>query len=121
MRRKKVISIYEEGWTVTGGCKQNKRRKDMNKGDLVNAVVTVVGKKKTAEEAVNCVLEAITGALKKEESVTLVGFGTFKVTKRAARTGRNPQTGKAIKIKAKKVPKFAAGKKLRDAVAAAKK
>ena len=77
MRYKKVISIYEEGWTVKGGCKQNKRRKDMNKGDLVNAVVTVVGKKKTAEEAVNCVLEAITGALKKEESVTLVGFGTF--------------------------------------------
>jgi DNA-binding protein HU-beta len=93
----------------------------MNKGDLVNAVVSVVGKKKTAEEAVNCVLETITGALKKDEAVTLVGFGTFKVFKRAARTGRNPQTGKAIKIKAKKVPKFSAGKKLRDAVAAAKK
>ena len=93
----------------------------MNKGDLVNAVVAVVGKKKTAEEAVNCVLEAITGALKKEEAVTLVGFGTFKVSKRAARTGRNPQTGKAIKIKAKKVPKFTAGKKLRDAVAGTKK
>ena len=93
----------------------------MNKGDLVNAVVSVVGKKKTAEEAVNCVLETITGALKKDEAVTLVGFGTFKVFKRAARTGRNPQTGKAIKIKAKKVPKFSAGKKRRDAVAAAKK
>jgi DNA-binding protein HU-beta len=121
IRPTKVTSIYEQGQTEEGGSKQIKRRKDMNKGDLVNAVVTVVGKKKTAEEAVNCVLEAITGALKKEESVTLVGFGTFKVTKRAARTGRNPQTGKAIKIKAKKVPKFAAGKKLRDAVAAAKK
>ncbi|HOF06063.1 MAG TPA: HU family DNA-binding protein [Syntrophales bacterium] len=93
----------------------------MNKGDLVKAVETVVGKKKTAEEAVNCVLDAITGALKKEEAVTLVGFGSFKVYKRAARTGRNPQTGKAIKIKAKKVPKFTAGKKLRDAVATAKK
>lgn len=89
----------------------------MNKGDLVEAVTKVVGKKKLAEEAIGCVLESITGALKKGESVTLVGFGTFKVTKRAARTGRNPQTGKAIKIKAKKVPKFTAGKKLKDTVA----
>ena len=88
----------------------------MNKGDLVEALVKVVGKKKLAEEAVGAVLEAITGALKKGESVTLVGFGTFKVAKRAARTGRNPQTGKPLKIKAKKVPKFTAGKKLKDAV-----
>jgi DNA-binding protein HU-beta len=89
----------------------------MNKGDLVNEVVKVVGKKKVAEEAVGCVLEAITAALKKGDSVTLVGFGTFKVAKRAARTGRNPQTGKPLKIKAKKVPKFTPGKKLKDAVA----
>jgi len=89
----------------------------MNKGDLINAVVKVVGKKKTAEDAVNCVLGSITAALKKGESVTLIGFGTFKVAKRAARNGRNPQTGKPIKIKAKKVPKFTAGKKLKDVVA----
>ena len=89
----------------------------MNKGNLVEAVTKVVGKKKLAEEAINCVLESITKALKKGESVTLVGFGTFKVAKRAARTGRNPQTGKPIKIKAKKVPKFTAGKKLKDTVA----
>ncbi len=89
----------------------------MNKGDLVNEVVKVVGKKKIAEEAVACVLDAVTAALKKGESVTLVGFGTFKVTKRAARTGRNPQTGKPLKIKAKKVSKFTPGKKLKDAVA----
>ena len=89
----------------------------MNKGDLVEAVAKVVGKKKLAQETVACVLETMTEALKKGESVTLIGFGTFKVTKRAARTGRNPQTGKAIKIKAKKVPKFTAGKKLKDAVA----
>ena len=88
----------------------------MNKGDLINAVVKVVGKKKTAEDAVNCVLDSITKALKKGESVTLVGFGTFKVAKRSARNGRNPQTGKPIKIKAKKVPKFNAGKLLKDAV-----
>ena len=89
----------------------------MNKGDLVEAVVKVVGSKKLAEETVVCILESISKALKKGESVTLVGFGTFKVAKRAARTGRNPQTGKPIKIKAKKVPKFTAGKKLKDAVA----
>ena len=61
-------------------------------------------------------LAAIKGALKKNESVTLVGFGTFKVGARAARTGRNPRTGAAIKIKAAKVPKFSAGKALKDAV-----
>ena len=89
----------------------------MNKGDLVEAVAKVVGKKKLAQETVGCVLESITAALQKGEPVTLIGFGTFKVSKRAARTGRNPQTGKPIKIKAKKVPKFSAGKKLKDAVA----
>ncbi|HOJ51836.1 MAG TPA: HU family DNA-binding protein [Syntrophales bacterium] len=88
----------------------------MNKGDLVNEVAKVVGKKKIAEDAVQCVLDTITEALKKGDSVTLVGFGTFKVAKRAARTGRNPQTGKPLKIKAKKVPKFTAGKKLKEAV-----
>ena len=88
----------------------------MNKGDLVEALVKVVGKKKVAEEALKSVLESITGALKKGESVTLVGFGTFKVAKRAARTGRNPQTGEVIKIAARKVPVFKAGKGLKEAV-----
>ena len=89
----------------------------MNKGDLVGEVVKIVEKKKVAEGVVKCVLDSIAGALKKGEKVTLIGFGTFSVAKRAARTGRNPQTGKAIKIKAKKVPKFVAGKKLKAAVA----
>jgi DNA-binding protein HU-beta len=89
----------------------------MNKGDLVAEVVKIVEKKKVAEEVVKSVLDSIAGALKRGEKVTLIGFGTFSVAKRAARTGRNPQTGKAIKIKAKKVPKFAAGKKLKIAVA----
>ena len=89
----------------------------MNKGDLVGAVTKVVGKKKTAADTVNCVLDAITASLKNGDKVTLVGFGTFSVAKRAARMGRNPQTGKALKIKAKKVPKFVAGKKLKDTVA----
>ncbi len=88
----------------------------MNKGDLVNEVASVVGTKKAAQAAVDCVFSSITKALKKKETVTLVGFGTFKVERRKARKGRNPQTGETIKIKAKKVPKFVAGKALKDAV-----
>ena len=88
----------------------------MNKGDLVNEVAKVVGTKKEAQAAVDCVLASITKSLKKKNAVTLVGFGTFKVDKRKARKGRNPQTGEEIKIKAKKVPKFVAGKALKDAV-----
>jgi len=88
----------------------------MNKGDLVNEVAKVVCTKKEAQTAVDCIFSAITKALKKKDTVTLVGFGTFKVGKRNARTGRNPQTGEAIKIKAKKVPKFLAGKALKEAV-----
>jgi nucleoid DNA-binding protein len=88
----------------------------MNKGDLVNEVAKVVCTKKEAQEAVDCVFSSITKALKKKETITLVGFGTFKVGKRNARIGRNPQTGAEIKIKARKVPKFVAGKALKDAV-----
>jgi len=88
----------------------------MNKGELVNEVAKVVGTKKEAQAAVDCVLASITKSLKKKNAVTLVGFGTFKVDKRKARKGRNPQTGEEIKIKAKKVPKFVPGKALKDAV-----
>lgn len=88
----------------------------MNKGDLINEVAKVVSTKKEAQAAVNCVFQTITKALKKKDTVTLVGFGTFKVNKRKARKGRNPQTGEVIKIKAKKVPKFVPGKGLKDAV-----
>lgn len=89
----------------------------MNKGELVGAVAKVVGKKTLAKKAVNSVLDTVAGSLKKGVKVTLVGFGTFSVAKRAARTARNPQTGKPIKVKARKVPKFVAGKKLKDMVA----
>ena len=89
----------------------------MNKGDLVNEVAKVVSTKKEAQAAVDCVFETITKTLKKKGEVTLMGFGTFKVSKRKARKGRNPKTGEEIKIKAKNVPKFSAGKVLRDAVA----
>jgi nucleoid DNA-binding protein len=89
----------------------------MNKGDLINELAKVTCTKKEAEAAVNSIFDIITSALKKEDTVTLVGFGTFKVSKRTARTGRNPQTGAEIKIKAKSVPKFVPGKALKDAVA----
>lgn len=88
----------------------------MNKGDLVNEVSQVLTSKKDAQAAVDGLLSAITKALKKGDDVTLVGFGTFKVAKRKARTGRNPQTGAEIKIKATKVPKFVPGKALKEAV-----
>lgn len=88
----------------------------MNKGDLVNEVAKVVATKKAAADAVEAVLAGIAKALKKKQTVTVVGFGTFKVGKRKARKGRNPQTGEEIKIKAKNVPKFVAGKELKDAV-----
>jgi DNA-binding protein HU-beta len=88
----------------------------MNKGDLVNEVAKVVDTKREAQEAVDCIFSTITQALKKKGTVTLVGFGTFKVSKRKARKGRNPQTGEEIKIKAKSVPKFLPGKALKDAV-----
>jgi len=88
----------------------------MNKADLVAEVAKVVSSKKMAEEAVTTVFDTITKSLKKGQPVTLVGFGTYSVSKRKARMGRNPQTGKEIKIPAKKVPKFSPGKALKDAV-----
>ena len=89
----------------------------MNKGDLINEVAKVVGTKKDAQAAVGCVFDSITKTLKKKGQVAIAGFGTFKVAKRKARTGRNPQTGAELKIAAKSVPKFTAGKALKDAVA----
>jgi nucleoid DNA-binding protein len=88
----------------------------MNKGDLVDEVARVVGTKTQAQKAVDCVFSTITKALKKKDTVSLVGFGSFKVDQRKARKGRNPRTGEEIQIKAKKVPKFVAGKALKDAV-----
>lgn len=89
----------------------------MTKADLVD-VLAGKGKvtKAAALEAVDALTESIAGALKKGEKVTLVGFGTFDVAKRAAREGVNPQTRQKIKIKARKAPRFKAGKALKDAV-----
>jgi DNA-binding protein HU-beta len=89
----------------------------VNKADLIEAVAKSAGLSKAAsEKAIDATLNAIKGVLKKGQSVTLVGFGTFKVGKRAARAGRNPRTGESIRIKAARVPKFSAGKALKDAV-----
>lgn len=85
----------------------------MNKADLIGKIADDAGiTKGQANSALDSFVEAVTKSLKKGDKVTLVGFGTFSVTKRAARNGRNPQTGATIKIKAKKVAKFKAGKEL---------
>ncbi len=89
----------------------------MNKTELVDAIAKQAGlSKKDSEAAVKAFTDVVSKALKKGDKVQLVGFGTFEVAKRAARTGRNPQTGKEMKIKASKAPKFKAGKALKDAV-----
>jgi DNA-binding protein HU-beta len=89
----------------------------MNKNELVSAVADAAKiSKGDAQSAVDAVFSVITGELKKGGDVRLVGFGNFSVSKRAASTGRNPQTGAEVKIPARKVPKFSAGKGLKDAV-----
>ena len=89
----------------------------MNKTELVAAIAKQTElSKKDAEKAVKAFTDVVTAELKKGGKIQLVGFGTFEVSKRAARTGRNPQTGKEMKIKASKTPKFKAGKALKDAV-----
>lgn len=89
----------------------------MNKSELVEAVhAKLGGTKKAAEEAVNAFVEVVTNELAKGERVQLVGFGTFEVRHRAARKGRNPQTGEEMRIPASKAPVFKAGKQLKDVV-----
>lgn len=89
----------------------------MNKTELVAAVAEQAEiSKKDAEKALKAFVDVVTEEMKKGEKVQLVGFGTFEVSERAAREGRNPQTGKTMKIEACKAPKFKAGKALKDAV-----
>ncbi len=89
----------------------------MNKSELIDAIAASADiSKAAAGRALDSMVEAITGALKNGDQVTLIGFGTFAVKERAARSGRNPQTGATIKIEAAKVPSFKAGKALKDAV-----
>ena len=94
----------------------------MNKTDLIDAISAKAEiSKKDAEVALKATIESIEEALKNDEKVVLVGFGTFSVKERAARTGRNPSTGKSIKIAASKAPAFKAGKELKDIVNSKKK
>jgi len=89
----------------------------MNKAELIDAVASSTDLSKAdATRAVDAVIDSITDTLRGGDSVTLVGFGTFEVRSRAARTGRNPQTGETIQIKASKAPAFKAGKAFKDAV-----
>ena len=88
----------------------------MKKADLVNEVAKITNTKKEAAMAIEIILGTIKRTLKKREEVFLSGFGTFSITKRKARTGRNPKTGKAIRIAAKVLPKFKAAKAFKEAV-----
>ena len=89
----------------------------MNKGDLINKIAADANiTKAQAADALGAVIDGVSGTLKVGDKVTLVGFGTFSISKREARTGRNPQTGKSIKIAAKNVVKFKPGKELADEV-----
>ena len=89
----------------------------MNKSELIEAIAASADiPKAAASRALDAMVDSVTETLKKGDSVSLVGFGTFSVKERAARTGRNPQTGKPIKISAAKVPSFKAGKALKDSV-----
>lgn len=93
----------------------------MNKAELIEKIAKDADiTRAQANEAMNSFTEAVVGALKKGDRVTLVGFGTFSVSERAARNGRNPQTGEVIKIKASKVPKFKAGKEFSTRISSKK-
>lgn len=89
----------------------------MNKTELIAAIAERAEiSKKDSEKALKAFIDVVTEQLKNDDKVQLVGFGTFEVSKRAAREGRNPQTGKTMKIAACKAPKFKAGKALKDAI-----
>lgn len=88
----------------------------MNKADLITKISEQGYKKSDAEKIINTVINSITDALKNDEKVTLMGFGTFEVKNRAERTGRNPQTNEEIKIPASKAPVFKAGKALKEQI-----
>jgi DNA-binding protein HU-beta len=104
-----VILMYR---TITA-----ERGERMTKAEMIEKIAAGAGLSKAdASRALDASLDAIKGALKKGQKVTLVGFGTFSVTKRKARMGRNPRTGQEIKIAAAKTPKFTAGKALKDAI-----
>ncbi len=102
---------------VTNACNNNQGNASVTKTEMIDAVANSASlTKDEAGRAVNAVLDTITDALKAGDQVTIVGFGSFSVKERAARQGRNPQTGETIQIKASKLPAFKAGKALKDAI-----
>ena len=104
-------AAYHDIWCIHLG------ERKMNKAELVDKVIEATDlNKASASRAVDAVFDSISSALKGGDQVTIVGFGTFSVSSRAERTGRNPQTGESIRIPASKNPKFKAGKGLKDAV-----
>ena len=112
------FSAYRQTPISPGGAADADQENDiMNKGELVEAIAGETDMSKSGAEAVlNAFVTSVTGALKRGDKVTLTGFGTFSISNRAARMGRNPQTGEAIQVKASKVPKFKAGASLKEAV-----
>jgi nucleoid DNA-binding protein len=112
----KLVTHYSLLITKPDRCNRKKGEREMTKADLASAVAETGMTKKQAAAAVDAIIAAIKGSLAKGEPVRLVGFGTFSVKKRKARTGRNPRTGKPLRIRAKKVPAFSPGKGLKDAV-----
>jgi DNA-binding protein HU-beta len=115
-----VAGIVDHQKKISSGrawLAREKRRTSMNKAQLIEAVAKVTKVTKVdAEMVLNSALDAIKKSVKKGEDVTLIGFGTFTKTKRKARSGRNPQTGKEIKIPAMTVPKFRPGREFKDAL-----
>ena len=102
---------------VPGASVNSIKGKQVNKSELIDVIAEAADvSKATAGRVLDAAVDAVSAAMKKGDTVTLVGFGSFYVGERAEREGRNPQTGKSIKIKAAKVPKFRAGKSLKDAV-----
>jgi len=113
-RQRPAVAVRRKRWSIENNTKGTSV---MNKSELIEAVAQNADlSKAAAARAVDAVVQAITAALKEGDQVTLVGFGTFSVRERAARSGRNPRTGDSIEIRASKVPSFKAGKALKDAV-----
>ena len=114
---KYVCRYFEDKLKIYCYMKIQRRNFDMNKTELVAAMAEKTQlSKKDAEAALKAFTEVVAEELKKGEKIQLVGFGTFEVSERAARTGRNPQTGAEMTIAASKAPKFKAGKALKDAI-----
>ena len=109
------VDLYEHQRLLNQNL--SKRRKKVNKNDLIASVASSAGLSKSdATRAIESFLDAITNSLKRDEKVSIVGFGNFSVSHRKATTGRNPRTGESIQIPASKRPKFTVGKALKDSV-----